>query len=113
MGFGLAGSESISPKPELASGFPKLGQGEDSSLCFLDDFVGSLLLPDNLSNTIIVVLYGCRSDYDGSLQAFEFACAASQFTIVGSTGKEVALLEDLISVIVSVGAKTVLFGSLS
>jgi hypothetical protein len=99
-----AGENTVAPRCGWA--------GEDSSLCFFDDFVGTFLLPDNLSNTIIVVLYRRRSDYDGSLQAFEFACAASQLTVVGRTGKEVALLEDLISVAVSVGTKTVLFGGL-
>src|SRR5262245_28414307 len=86
--------------------------GQNSSLCFLDDFIGPLLLPDNLGNTVIVILNRRCSDYDGGFQAFEFARAASQPTIIGSTWKEVALLEDVISVVVGVGAKPVLFGSL-
>src|SRR5262245_5618768 len=86
--------------------------GQNSSLCFLDDFIGPLLLPDNLGNTVIVILNRRCRDYDGGFQAFEFARAASQPTVIGSTWKEVALLEDLISVVVGVGAKSVLFGSL-
>src|SRR5262245_9820290 len=57
--------------------------GENSSLCFLDDFIGPLLLPYNLGNTIIVILNRRCSDYDGGFQAFKFARAASQSTIIG------------------------------
>jgi hypothetical protein len=77
----------------------------------LDDLVRPLLLPNNLKNVLIIALDGRRSDYEGRFQAFEFAGAASQFTIVRRTGKEVTLLKDLVAVIVSVSAKTVLFYS--
>jgi hypothetical protein len=60
----------------------------------LDDLVRPLLLPNNLKNVLIIALDGRRSDYQGRFQAFEFAGAASQFTIVRRTGKEVTLLKD-------------------
>ena len=74
----------------------------------LDDLVASGLVADSLEYAFVIAFQRRHlCDHKVRSNAFKLACSASQFAVVRSTWQKVALLEDLISVVIAVGAEPV------
>jgi hypothetical protein len=73
----------------------------------LDDLIRALLVSNDLGNAVVIALHRPRCDYNVSLKTLKLAGAAREFALVGSARHEVALFEDLVACVVSVGAEAV------
>jgi len=84
----------------------------ETNLVRLDELVRPLLVANDLTDAIEVALERVDGDDERGLETFEFSGPAGYLALVGLPGKEIALLECLIAVLVDISAEPVEFGSL-
>lgn len=75
----------------------------------LDDLVRPFLVAHGLVDAIVVGLQEIDGNDQRGLKIFEFSCPSDHIAGIGRAGKEIAFLEDLVSVLVDVIAEAVQF----